>query len=262
MYEDIDFTITAIQHVIERLPDPNWKMDGILGPNLYVLGIALKGKAAYTINGCTHIVEEGDLILVPPRARRIARSFPEAPWHFVSIGCHIQFFSEAVKNCFEDLPLLFSQVPDSIRRKAKELSYIWNRQSHGKILLAKGLLYEIFHELFQTIANHQKSPRAYQQIMRAEAYIQENYAATIRQQDLAVLCGYSLSHFRRLFSEYMGMNCSQYILHFRIGVAKNLLLSGTATVSEAANLTGFSDVYHFSKIFKKVTGHAPSHFKP
>lgn len=261
MREEIDFSILSIQHIIERTPDPNWQMEGVLGSDLYVLGVALQGKATYTINDSSYTVCEGGLILVPPGAVRTARSFPEDPWHFITIGCRIHMDSPGAEAALRLLPQYFPTVPDSIRRKAKELSLIWSSQNRSRSLLAKGLLYEIFHELITLWDQQQVTSPHFDRISKTIAYIHRNYAAPIRQQDLANLCGYSEPHFRRLFSSVVGMSCSQYILHFRIDAAKNLLLSGTATVSEAASLTGFSDVYHFSKMFKRITGYAPSHFK-
>lgn len=41
MSKEIDFDITAIQHIIERMPDPTWKMERALNPNLYIVGASL-----------------------------------------------------------------------------------------------------------------------------------------------------------------------------------------------------------------------------
>ena len=44
------------------------------------------------------------------------------------------------------------------------------------------------------------------------------------------------------------------------GLAKDLLTSGSANVSEAAFASGFNDIYYFSAMFKKVTGENPSKY--
>ena len=50
----------------------------------------------------------------------------------------------------------------------------------------------------------------------------------------------------------------QYIMNLRIENARDLLLSGEVNVTEAAQLSGFDDIYYFSTAFKRKTGFAPT----
>jgi YesN/AraC family two-component response regulator len=50
---------------------------------------------------------------------------------------------------------------------------------------------------------------------------------------------------------------SEYINNIRISVALSLLLETNLLVSEIAEKSGFSDVYYFSKVFKKNIGVSP-----
>ncbi len=62
------------------------------------------------------------------------------------------------------------------------------------------------------------------------------------------------SLFRACFNETPG----RYLLLRRIAFAKDLLRDKALTVTEVAALSGFSDLYYFSKCFKKETGYTPS----
>lgn len=73
--------------------------------------------------------------------------------------------------------------------------------------------------------------------------------------------GYSEAHFRKLFRESFGVSMSEYLLELRIDCAKNLLGNGDNTVAFAAELSGFSDVRYFSRMFKKYTGMTPREYK-
>lgn len=53
------------------------------------------------------------------------------------------------------------------------------------------------------------------------------------------------------------MSPVEYINKLRIKKACELLKSGMYTVSEAAEKTGFTNVYYFSRIFKSITGVNP-----
>ncbi len=81
---------------------------------------------------------------------------------------------------------------------------------------------------------------------------------TIR--DIARLCGVSECYFRRLFREYSGDSPMAFRQKRRIEKAKALLLSDMLTPQEIAQELHFSDVYHFSKTFKALTGLSPRRF--
>ena len=79
--------------------------------------------------------------------------------------------------------------------------------------------------------------------------------------DIAKLCGVSECYFRRLFKEYSGESPMDFRQHSRIDKAKKLLLSDERlTISEIADELNFSDIYHFSKTFKKYTKISPNKF--
>ena len=75
---------------------------------------------------------------------------------------------------------------------------------------------------------------------------------------LAAACGVSECYFRRLFKEYSGHSPVEFRQRQRIERAKKLLLSDMYTVGEIASELHFSDVYHFSKTFKNLTGLSPT----
>ncbi len=78
---------------------------------------------------------------------------------------------------------------------------------------------------------------------------------------IADACGVSECYFRRLFQEYSGEGPMRFRQRMRIERAKQLLLSDELyTISEVAQELGFSDVYHFSKTFKKFCGQSPTRF--
>ncbi len=79
--------------------------------------------------------------------------------------------------------------------------------------------------------------------------------------DIAQKCGVSECYFRRLFTEYSGENPKDFRQRHRIEKAKQLLLSDEhLTVGEIAEELKFSDIYHFSKTFKKYCNMSPSSF--
>jgi AraC-like DNA-binding protein len=75
--------------------------------------------------------------------------------------------------------------------------------------------------------------------------------------EIAEICGVSEGYFRKLFKEYSGENPVDFRQKRRVEKAKQLLLLDTHSIGEIAEELHFSDIYHFSKTFKKLTGVSP-----
>lgn len=78
--------------------------------------------------------------------------------------------------------------------------------------------------------------------------------------EIAQICGVSEGYFRKLFREYSGVNPIEFRQKHRIEKAKQLLLLDTHSIGEIADELHFSDIYHFSKTFKKTTGISPQKY--
>lgn len=78
--------------------------------------------------------------------------------------------------------------------------------------------------------------------------------------EIAQICGVSEGYFRKLFREYSGDNPIKFRQKHRIEKAKQLLLLDTHSIGEIAEELHFSDIYHFSKTFKKITGLSPQKY--
>ena len=96
-------------------------------------------------------------------------------------------------------------------------------------------------------------------VATARAYLHENYAADVTLDELARVAGLSPFHFARLFREQVGMPPHAYQLQVRIWHAKRLLARGLP-VSRVAQETGFYDLSHLTRHFKRHVGVAPGSY--
>ena len=63
--------------------------------------------------------------------------------------------------------------------------------------------------------------------------------------------GFSGKYFRERFRELFGSTPTQYLITLRLNEAARLLSNGTHNVKQASEAVGFSDIYYFSRLFKK-----------
>ena len=82
----------------------------------------------------------------------------------------------------------------------------------------------------------------------------------ITLEELAAASNMCDSYFQRLFKEKYGVSPKKYIIQLKINHACDMLRLGRYTVTQIAELSGFSDVYFFSRQFKEYVGIAPTQF--
>ena len=116
-----------------------------------------------------------------------------------------------------------------------------------------------FYDILAHLNNEQKNE--YDILTPALEHIKNHYSdPTINNKLLSEKCSISEVYFRRIFKSSLGTSPHQYIIDVRIAQAKLLLLEPGTTISEISEQTGFSSVYHFSRIFKDKTGCTPTQF--
>ena len=97
-------------------------------------------------------------------------------------------------------------------------------------------------------------------IARAKEYIDLNFKDECVISEAVRIAGISRRHFNTLFHRLSGATPNEYLTAARIANAERLLLTGGISVSCAGQMSGFRDVYYFSKVFKSKNGLSPSEY--
>jgi AraC family transcriptional regulator len=97
----------------------------------------------------------------------------------------------------------------------------------------------------------------YRRVQRGRELIDRQFCSDISAEDIAQHATMSQFHFSRIFKSIYSQSPYQYILNKRLDLAKRMLCD-KESVSTIALETGFSDVYSFSKAFKKKYGLSPT----
>lgn len=88
--------------------------------------------------------------------------------------------------------------------------------------------------------------------------LQREYKHLHALSDLSKRSGYSSEYLCRIFKKYHGASPYQVLLHRKMSAAWLLLRDGQLQVGAVGRELGYEDPLHFSRVFRKVMGCAPS----
>lgn len=181
-------------------------------------------------------------------------------------------FSDAAETAFvepirQSRLLIRNHIRDDEEAASCLLSIVeeLDRREYGYELAVKAHLFRLLARLLRSYSptvlskvEHAERLKNMQRFDPVLLYIDANYSEPLTVDALASIAGLSRFHFSRLFKELTGRTLSEYILAFRLNRADYLLRHSELTVTEIAAATGFSDIYYFSRTFKKHRNVAPS----
>lgn len=76
--------------------------------------------------------------------------------------------------------------------------------------------------------------------------------------ELAEVMNYNYSYLSAVFKAKTGSTICEYFQRKKLDAARKQITEGTLTVSEIAEIFGYSSIYAFSKAFKKMYGYPPT----
>ncbi len=132
------------------------------------------------------------------------------------------------------------------------------QQDERAVYLLEGLLLQIKEEKQQRAHG---AGELQERLSRLAKRIDQSPAATWDFHKEAARLNVSYTHFRRLFQRFLGCAPGAYLMQSRLNAAAQMLCASEMTVSEIAEQTGFYDVPHFSRLFKKHTMLPPATYR-
>ena len=89
------------------------------------------------------------------------------------------------------------------------------------------------------------------------SYIEDNLGQGLSLRDVAAAAGVSVSHFKTLFRESVGLPLHQYVIRRRVERAKDLLGENKLSISQIAFETGFAHQSHLALHMRRLMGVSP-----
>lgn len=227
------------------------------------LTLVERGHVRYTVGRSEHIVEPGDVMVVPRDADHTTTF--EGGMRGIALWLGDDLVARAADALGPEVargvltPGVLARAAQSARLRALVAvladEAIDGAAGHARAAeaIGEGLVIEMLRRAPRT-ASEAKDPR----VLRAIARMRAEYAEPLGVDDLARTAGMSRFHFSRLFRDEVGVAPYQYLLRVRVARATELLEGGRASVTEAAFGAGFGDLGRFARTYKRHTGRLPT----
>ena len=95
----------------------------------------------------------------------------------------------------------------------------------------------------------------------AVLYIESRFDESMTLSDIAKAAGTNHTTLTALMKEELGCTAIEYLMKYRITVAKKQLAFTDVPIKDVANMVGFKTVQHFGRIFKEITDTTPTKFR-
>ena len=137
----------------------------------------------------------------------------------------------------------------------------WKNKKAGYNPECLSLFYNLVSVMFKQEKQYLNTD-SLQKIAPAIEHLKLNFNnPDLRIEQLAEMSGMSIKYFESLFYKKYAATPKEYILFLKIERAKDLLQDNKIKISEIPYSLGYSDIYHFSKIFKSKTGYTPREYR-
>lgn len=211
----------------------------------YILGIHLSGKSLHVFPDRQEVLEEGMVYFFhkdEPYSVEILEFGESFSVHFTAaepVSC--KSFFAPVRN------------KDGVLHQLEHLE---------KVFRSRGCCADSLSELYRLISMicgllRDPVTEKEQRLERAQEYMNLHFTEKDCIAGAAAVCGVTPRRFNDLFQNRFRCTPNQYLLQRKLETARQLLPEAELSLSQVAELSGFSDVYYFSKVFKQYTGITP-----
>ena len=94
-----------------------------------------------------------------------------------------------------------------------------------------------------------------------DTYIRDNAGDDISNTEIGAIFGYHPFYISKVLKDRKGTTLRQYIIAYRLKLAKKLLSESAKSVNEVSEECGFNDPSYFTKTFKSAFGMTPKEYR-
>lgn len=180
---------------------------------------------------------------------------------------HDMFLMKPFLDNYKIIPIAESYI-DSINTACNGMVYelseqrdwYWTcrgRSYFMEVIIALERMYNLLQTEELSMAYNVKNERLKEAIL----FIEGHYFNNITLEDIVSKVGINHTTLTSLFKDELGVSAVEYLMEYRIRVAKKKLSFTFVPIKDIAMQCGFKTVQHFSRVFKKYSNETPAHYR-
>lgn len=238
-----NITITDIKEIFTVF-SPKGRFAKIENRKSFGLSFCIDGQITYTHNGNEIISDKNKAVILPEGQTYTLYSDKTGSFPVINFTC-ADFLCDTVVS----LPIQNTEAYIKDFEKLRSLSLFDGNRAE---------IMSVFYHILHRLSAQSSSCKV---IMPAIKYLESNYHnPNLTNAELAMQCRISEVYFRRIFTSCYNMTPKQFMIDIRINKSKQLLSEGALKINAVAIKCGFSNQYHFCRVFKEKTGLTPTEY--
>ena len=233
--------------------------------NHYLFHYVISGKGKLFANEEVYDIGPRQGFLIVPGQITTYRADEQEPWEYTwlefdGLRAHESIQAAGISGA---KPVYTAAGREAGQRLQDEMLYIVNHGDADPIhLIGHGFLFLEQLAACSATRRYFGERRLRDFYMReALSFIDQNYQNDISIEDIAAVCGLNRSYFGKIFRDTVGESPQEYLLHYRMARAAQLLKETKQPIGEIAPQVGYANQLHFSRAFKNVHGVSPREYR-
>jgi len=239
-----------------------------IGPRFityYSLHFVLGGKGEFSQGDYKNTLRPGDIFCLYPQKKHQYYTDPDNCLQMFWLafeGSQARDLLHGI-GLSENAPHAADIITEDVHNTINDLVIKFSDIKEKEVLDRISLIYKLFYHLANSAIekNLVKVIDSSNWFKRSIEYMNTHYAEGISVSDVAKYVGLHRSYFTDAFMKEMNTTPMQYLLSLKMNKAAQMLINTKSPITDIALSIGYSDLYSFSRAFKRAFGLPPKQFR-
>lgn len=222
------------------------------------------GRGSFLIDGQSYPVEADDLLVINSRVQHCETGDTEAPLEYIALG--VDGLELTVSDEQKQFHLFHFQKADSpLQTYLQDMLQEIEKKAPGYDIICQHLLEVV---VTRAVRSSQSSARVVpsgnkvsKECSAIRRYIDAHFKENLTLDQLAAMVHINKYHMVHSFTKAYGISPINYLLSLRLQESRYLLQATDHSMSQIAQIVGFSSPCYFSQVFHKAMGMSPREYR-
>lgn len=227
-----------------------------------VVEFVAEGKGHVTLGETSHTLRTGTAFAYFPRTRHIIRTDPCSLLSKYYVALAGDAAERLVRNSnLGTQGIVRVSRPEEIIAVYNLLAQYAANHTPYSAQLCNALIPVLILKFAETELPSGAEGEAYATYQLIRDVIRTRFLELLNLESVAAACGVNEFHLCHLFKRFDRETGYQFLIRMKMNHAAELLTEPQAQVNTVASRLGYEDAFQFSRVFKRVHGISPMHFK-